>query len=149
MKRPLVRSVAVFLLGVLIGGYLFADSQKRSFLTAPQCRECLSGPAFAGLVGSVVVLKTPAFIPQRIYETDRTLVFAHPRPSYPKHFVFVPKKDIKNIGDVGADDQAYIADLMATMTTVIREQKLSTYTVWSNGPGMQNVEYLHFHVGGR
>ncbi|MEX0726099.1 MAG: HIT domain-containing protein [Planctomycetaceae bacterium] len=149
MKRPLIRGVAIFLIGVIVGGVIFSSSQRRSLLTVPTCEECLSPAAFLGLVGSVVVLKTPGLIPNNVYETDRMLAFAHPKPSYPKHFVFVPKKDIKAIGDLAVGDERYVAELLDAMGTVIREQKMTEYTIWSNGPGMQTVEYLHYHVGGK
>jgi diadenosine tetraphosphate (Ap4A) HIT family hydrolase len=58
----------------------------------------------------------------------------------------VPKKDIKNIGELTDEDKDYIIDLYSTVVTVINRQGLKNYRLLTNGPGKQDVAYLHFHL---
>ena len=51
--------------GTVIGGYLFSESQPRSFLSLNQCQDCLSSKDLAGLLVSVGVNKLPGVRPPR------------------------------------------------------------------------------------
>ena len=135
-----------FLVGLIVGGFLFSDSKPRSFLNIIECAECLAPNDVAGLLASVVVQKMPKLIPGIIFETDKTIVFKHPRPKYRIHYMFVPKKDIKNIGELTAEDNESIIDLFSTIVTVINKLETKNYRLWTNGPGKQDVTYLHFHL---
>lgn len=148
MRRIVLWSVFAFVVGVLGGGALFSESQSRSLIALHQCRDCLSKNELLGLIGSVVVLKVPGMLPDVLVETDYTVVFSHPSPNRPKHFVLVPKRDAKHVGDIGVGYEPYIADLFLTLSSVIADQGMTEYRVWSNGPGFQVVEYLHFHLAG-
>ena len=86
-----------FIAGLLVGGLLFSDSKPRSLLSIFECGNCFAPNDVAGLFASVVVQNMPRLIPNVILETDKTIVFKHPRPRYRIHYIFVPKKDIKNI----------------------------------------------------
>ena len=101
----------------------------------------------AGLFASVVVQKIPLLIPDVILETDKTIVFKHPRPRYRIHYMFVPKKDIKNIGELTDEDSEYIIDLFSTIVAVVNKLGTKNYILWTNGPEKQDVTYLHFHLG--
>lgn len=148
MIRIAVMCTATFVVGVIVGGTLFSDSQPRSLLTAPGCSECLSPAAFLGLAASVAVQKTPGLIPNKVIETEFTIGFEHPAPNYGKQYVFVPKRDIRAVGDLGEGDAAYIQDMFVAIASVIQTKQVKNYRIWSNGPGKQAVEYLHFHLGG-
>lgn len=141
--------IALVLLGVLIGGYLFSDTRSRSILALHRCENCLHPNEVLGLIASVGIAKTPGLVPSVVLETDKTLAIAHPAPSARRHFVIIPKRDIKNVGEIGAEDEAYLVDSFAVMTELIREYDLSTYRLWSHGPGNQMVAYLHFHLAGK
>jgi diadenosine tetraphosphate (Ap4A) HIT family hydrolase len=138
--------IFVFLVGIFVGGILFSDSRPRAFLDIQACSNCLDIHEIAGLVASVVVQKVASVIPAIIAETDKTLVFRHPRPEYRIHYIFVPKKDIKNIGELTEEDKPYIADLYATVVAVIRREGITGYRWLTNGPGKQDVTYLHYHL---
>jgi len=88
----------------------------------------------------------PGVIPNVILETDKTIVFKHPRPMSRIHYIFVPKKDIKNIGELSEEDKEYIIDLYAAVAEVINREGIKTYRLWTNGPSSQEVTYLHFHL---
>ncbi|MCD6292172.1 MAG: HIT domain-containing protein [Deltaproteobacteria bacterium] len=101
----------------------------------------------AGLFASVIVQKMPRLIPSVIVETDKTIVFKHPRPKHRIHYMFVPKKDIKNIGELTDEDNEYIIDLFSTIVALVNKLGIKNYRLWTNGPEKQDVTYLHFHLG--
>lgn len=137
----------IFLAGLAAGRLLFSDSRPREPLKFHVTARGWDANQIAGLFASVVVRKAPSLIPKVILETDKTLVFEHPRPKFKTHYLFVPKKDIRNIGDLNIEDKDYLCDLFATLTTVIQSRHLTDYRLWTNGPGKQDVAYLHFHLG--
>lgn len=141
-------TVGAFVLGVMVGAFLFSKTQRRSLLAVAECDHCLAPNEISGLVASVLVQRAPGVIP-RVLETERTLVIRHPMPQARYHFVLLPKRDIRNIGRIGPGDEEYLVDLMAVAARLVRENKLSEYRLWTNGPGEQAVGYLHFHLTGK
>ena len=136
-----------FIAGFLVGGFLLSDSKPRSLLSISVCSNCLAPNDAAGLFASVVVQKMPRLIPNIIVETDKTIVFKHPRPKYRIHYMFVPKKDIKNIGELTDEDSEHIVDLFSTIVATVNKLGIKNYKLWTNGPEKQDVTYLHFHLG--
>lgn len=136
-----------FCTGLITGRLLFSDSRPRKLLQLHRTAHGWDVNQLAGLFASVAVRRAPKLIPKVIFETEKTLVFEHPRPKFKTHYLFVPKKDIKNIGELTAADLPYLDDLLATLTTVIQSHRLTDYRLWTNGPGRQDVAYLHFHLG--
>lgn len=133
--------------GILIGAYLFSDTQPRSFLNITECKaNCLSRQEALGLLGSVGVQKFSEAFPLVVKETDSTLAIQHPFARADIHYVIIPKKDIKFVEDITEEDAAYIKDAYAVMAALITEQNLKDYKVITNGPGFQTVEYLHFQL---
>ena len=61
--------------------------------------------------------------------------------------MFVPKKDIKHIGELAAEDRDFLMDIFSALVYIIDSLELSDYRLWTNGPGKQDVAYLHFHLG--
>lgn len=101
----------------------------------------------AGFLGGSLVQFAPSMLTRVVYTTDKTIVFHHPRPKHAMHLMFVPRKDIKNVGELTPEDQAYVADLLLTVSAMVDRYQLSNYRLWTNGPGKQDVAYLHFHLG--
>ena len=138
--------------GLACGYWFFCDSRPRSPLSCKLSRRSghtvFSRSQLAGLLASVLVQKAPRLIPKIVLETDKTLVFKHPRPRHKVHYMFVPKRDIKNIGELSVDEREHIVDLFACIVTCINRLEIRDYQIWSNGPGKQDVAYLHFHLGG-
>jgi len=134
-----------FALGLLIGWWLFSDSRPRQLIKI-RSSQTSSREELLGLMASIGVQKLTLLIPEIILETDKTIVFKHPRQKYRKHYIFAPKKDIKDVGDFSEDDKEYLIDLFAAIVTVINQENLQNYRLWSNGPGKQDVTYLHFHL---
>ena len=141
-------SAGLFVLGVLVGGYLFSDTQRRSLLAVGECENCLHPNEITGLLASVAIQRASGLLPGVVLETDMTLVIEHPAPHAENHVVLIPKRDIKNVGSVAEGDEAYIVDLMASASRIVQERGLKDYRIWSNGPANQLVAYLHFHLAG-
>lgn len=136
--------------GVVIGGYLFADTRPRSLLALNKCENsCLKPNELAGLVASVGIQRFPSFIPYVVMETDKTIVIKHPAPEARIHYVIIPKKDIKNLGEASQEDKEYLLDVFAVISKIVKEQHLEQYRVVTNGPAYQTATYLHFHLMAR
>lgn len=149
MKRIRTASVLLltFLLGVLFGGYLFANTQPRSALAFRKCEgTCLQPNELLGLLTSVGIHRFPGLVPSVVKETDKTLVIAHPSPQARIHYVVIPKRDIKNVGQLSDADRESLIDVFAVVRQIIEESRLVNYQLVTNGPGYQTATYLHFHL---
>jgi len=146
-KRAGVYVIIALILGVAIGGYVFSETQRRSVLALHDCRStCLNQNELLGLLGSIGIQKFSGLLPSVIKETDKTIVIKSPDPQADTHLVIIPKKDIKNIGELSDDDKDYIMDAFAVIDALVKERHLSKYKIITNGPGYQQVTYLHFHL---
>jgi len=134
------------IIGIIIGGYLFAQSQPRSFLSINRCQNCLSRADLLGLIASVGIQKFPGLIPSVVLETDRTIVVKHPFPLERIHYLIIPKKDIKDIGEISEVNAQSLIDAYLVVRRIIEEEKLSKYQLFTNGPGFQDMTYLHFQL---
>jgi|SRR6267142_3640481 len=149
MKK--VKSLALVLgtlvIGVILGGYLFADTRPRSFLALNKCEgTCLQANELLGLLTSVGIQRFPGLVPSVIKETDKTIVIEHPSPQARIHYLVIPKKDFKNIADLSDADSTYLIDAFKVVSEIVKEQNLTDYRLTTNGPGYQGVTYLHFHL---
>ncbi|MBI4054243.1 MAG: HIT domain-containing protein [Candidatus Doudnabacteria bacterium] len=143
----MLKYILIFLFGAALGAYLFSDTQPRTFLEIKDCQNnCFSSQELLGLIASVGIQKYPGSPPNLVKETDKSIVIPHPYPETPIHYLVIPKKDIKNIREVSSEDQAYIMDAFAVIRAIVKEKGLSDYQVITNGPGQQQVTYLHFHL---
>ncbi|TSC57417.1 MAG: HIT-like protein [Candidatus Peregrinibacteria bacterium Greene0416_19] len=145
--RRIVRFLSVFVAGTVAGGLLFGGLRSRPFLTVERCgTSCLDEKELRGLIGSVITRLAPGLLPEVLLETDRTVAIRHHYPKSPVHYVIIPKKDIKDVGDLAAGDEPYLADAYAVMQSLIEHDQLINYRIHTNGPGYQDVRYLHFHL---
>jgi len=132
-----------------MGGYLFSDSQPRSFLALNKCEgNCLQPNEVVGLLASVGIQRFSG-LASVIKETDKTIVLEHPSPHARVHYLVIPRKDIKNIGEFSDSDAEYLIDMFKVVSEIVREKNLIHYQVITNGPGYQGVTYLHFHLTAR
>lgn len=146
------RALAVLVLGIAIGLVIgvggFRSIEPRSLLAWRTCDQgsCLRLNEVTGLVAALG-LKLPAeVVPSVVRETPYSLVVRHPFPEARVHYLVIPKKYIKNIGELSDDDKVYLLDAFATMQDIIKQEHLQTYIIKTNGPGYQDVAYLHFHL---
>ncbi len=140
---PILLSICA---GIVIGGYLFSNSQPRSFLALNRCQNCLSHEDLLGLLASAGIQKFHGLMPMKVCETDKTIALKDPFSSERFHYIIVPKKDIKNVGEISAANAQYFTDALLVARWIIEQRKLSKYRLYTNGPGSQDVTYLHFHL---
>ena len=139
-------SLLLLSIGVVIGGYLFSQSQPRSLLAINRCQDCLSAKDLAGLLASAGIQKLPDLIPFVVFETDKTIVIRNPLTTAYVDYIIFPKKDIRNIGEINKEDSSYLIDAYSVARYIIDKEKLTNYQFYTNGPGFQHVTYLHFHL---
>ncbi|MFA6909133.1 MAG: HIT domain-containing protein [Patescibacteria group bacterium] len=145
--RRIFFACGFLLFGVIIGGYIFSDVQPRSIIALTNCGSmCYQPKDVLGLLSAIGIEKLDGNIPGVIMETDKSIVIKHPTPATPVHYVVIPKKDIKNAAGVSAEDTPYLADAFAVMAQLIEQDHLVQYKITTNGPGLQAVTYLHFHL---
>lgn len=89
-----------------------------------------------------------------IAETERAVAFRDIHPHAPTHVLVVPRQHLTSLKDLGPDDAALAAELLALAVEVARKEGVleSGFRVLTNnGPDAgQTVFHLHFHVlGGR
>jgi scavenger mRNA decapping enzyme DcpS-like protein len=145
--RRLLTSATLIALGVVIGGYVFRDVQPRSFLALNDCGDaCYQPKDLAGLLASAGIQRAPKLLPLVLRETSRCITIKHPFPAASRHFIVFPKRDIKDIGSIAVEDGPAVLECFEHIHWLVELYKLSRYRVQTNGPGRQNVTYLHFHV---
>ena len=146
--RLIISALILLAVGAAIGGYLNSVAKPRSILALRSCENCWHPNEISGLITSIAIQKFPDWVPNIVLETETTIAISHPAPSAKHHYVIFPKRDIKNIGDLSAEDRNYIADIHLTIRDLVRKKNLKDYRIWSNGPGSQLIGYLHFHLAG-
>ncbi|MDQ6652869.1 MAG: HIT domain-containing protein [Acidobacteriota bacterium] len=148
-RKVVLLMIGAVLVGIILGGYLFSDTRPRSFLALNNCKgTCLQQTELLGLLTSVGIQRFSRLAPSVVKETDKTIVVKHPSPQARVHYLVIPKKDIKNIGELSDSDREYLVDSFSVVGEMVREEKLIDYRVVTNGPGYQGVTYLHFHLIG-
>jgi len=144
--KSILRPLIFLFAGVVIGGYLFSQSQPRSLVSINQCQDCLSAKDLLGLLASAGIQKLPGLMPFVVFETDKTIAIKSPLPEAQVDYVIFPKKDIKNIGEITKEDAPYLLDAYLVARHIIENEKLVNYEIVTNGPGLQTISYLHFHL---
>jgi hypothetical protein len=148
MRKFLTLLIPVFFLsiGIAIGGYLFVHSHPRSFLSLDQGKIRLTKRELAGLIASAGLQQLPDFVPSVVFESEKTVVISSPTPEARLDYVFFPKKDIKNIGEITKEDSEFLMDAYLSARHIIETKNYQNYRFYTNGPGHQKITYLHFHL---
>ena len=146
MKRN--TSLLIFVLGFASGGWWSRDTQPRSLLSLPTCSNCLHPNEVSGLLAAGLIQNHSSLVPSVVLETEKAIAIRHPAPQAKYHFVIFPKRDIKNLGDIGETEREYATECLLLSAKLIQDYHLRSYRMWSNGPQTQLVAYLHFHVAG-
>jgi hypothetical protein len=148
MRRLFLLTLA-FVFGVVAGGVLLGGSQRRSFAAVGNCQgNCYKPNDLAGLLVSTGIRLAPSSLPKLVRETDRCVAIAHPSPQAPKHFVLFPKRDMKNIADISAEDGPFVLGCFDLLRAIVQEYQVKDYRVVTNGPDLQQITYLHWHLMG-
>lgn len=146
MRRFLLPS-SILILGVLLGAYFFSHSIPRSLLAVSTCGgTCYKPNDVAGLLASAGIQRLPAVLPGIVRESNECLAIRHPRPEGRVHFVLFPKRDARNILELTPEDQPFVMGCFALARELARETNALNWRLATNGPALQHVTYLHFHL---
>jgi diadenosine tetraphosphate (Ap4A) HIT family hydrolase len=110
------------------------------------CERCYTVNDLAGLLASAGIQRAEAALPFVVRESDRCIAIVHPFRKVRHHYIVFPKKDVKSIADISLADHPYVLECMAVIRALVLEHGLRRYRVVTNGPGLQHVTYLHFHL---
>jgi hypothetical protein len=138
----LKKALVAFIVGLVLGAWLFRDVQPRHPIAARRPNSPASYEEVLGYFGSAAMQRAPGVIPGVVMETDKSIAL---RMSA-RHFVLVPKRDIRDIGTLAQGDEPYVMDALAMIGRLARQEKIAHYQVKTNGPLEQTVRYLHFHL---
>jgi histidine triad (HIT) family protein len=91
---------------------------------------------------------------KKIYEDGEMLAFHDVNPQAPAHFLLIPKKHIRNLMELEADDVALAGRLLNKAQELAKElgceAKGARFVINAKSDGGQTVDHLHLHVlGGR
>lgn len=140
-------ALAVFAMGVACGGYFFSKSLPRDLLPFRNCQKrCYKPAEIAGLVASAGIQRAPFLIPGVVLESDTCLAIRNPRPEARIHFVLFPKHDTRNITALTQEDTPYVLGCFALARELVSRDHLQAYRLYTNGPDLQEISYLHFHL---
>lgn len=90
----------------------------------------------------------------KIYEDDSVLCFNDINPEAPCHVIIIPKKHIKSLNELDADDADLIGHIFMVAKEVSKKLNIEKdgYRIVNNCGinGGQSVNHMHFHLlGGR
>ena len=152
MKKLMVAMALSLAAGFLLGAASIHRPIPNAPLELPPTRTPWSLKDVLGLIGSVGIRTLAGHlvtVPLVVVETDRTFALIVPAAGTKTHYVLVPKKDIRDISQVSAEDGPYVMDLFLTARHLVEKDHLHDYRIYTNGRGLQSVGYLHFHLVGK
>jgi hypothetical protein len=145
--KQIVYALLLFVTGVACGGYFFSQSVPRAFLAVGSCEDrCYNPNEIAGLIMSAAILRAPFLIPGVVLESDTCLAIRHPMAHIRIHYVLFPKHDTRSITTLTPADSPYVLGCFALVRELVLRDKLQAYRLYTNGPGFQEIAYLHFHL---
>jgi diadenosine tetraphosphate (Ap4A) HIT family hydrolase len=83
---------------------------------------------------------------RQLRQSDQLLIIAHPRPSYPFHVLLIPRRAIRGLEDIQADQADLLLEILQTAASIATEFGLQEYRIIVNGGAYQDVPQLHFHL---
>jgi len=85
---------------------------------------------------------------QRVCETEDVIAFHHPRPSWKRHILFVPKVAIPSLRDVKGTHVPVVRQLIVLALGVASREhfKRDGYAILANGGAYQDGGQLHVHL---
>lgn len=102
------------------------------------------------IFGQIIAGQLPA---EKVYEDERILVIKDLHPVAPVHLLIIPKKEIKDLQSLTAEDAPLLMDIVRVAQEVAEEFGIADgYRLLTNNgsPAGQTIFHLHFHlIGGR
>jgi histidine triad (HIT) family protein len=89
-----------------------------------------------------------------VYEDERVLAFNDINPQAPTHVLIVPKRHVASLGDLTAEDDQMVGELVRRAAAIAKERGIAAggfRTVFNtNRDAGQTVFHIHLHlIGGR
>lgn len=89
----------------------------------------------------------------KVYENERIVAFKDINPAAPVHILIVPKKEIRDLQSLAAEDLALVGEIVTVAQSLAQRYEIADgyRLLTNNGPSAgQSVFHLHFHlIGGR
>ena len=139
----------IFAAGFGCGAATFIRTQARPLPPVRECRspeECLTDKQVLGLVASAGLHLAPGLLPHIVAQSRVCVGIDSPRKDAPVDLVFFPRRDVRNVLDIDPEDEPYVMGCFALMRQVADQRGLRDWRVMTNGPGQQDIAYLHFHL---
>lgn len=99
------------------------------------------------LFSKIIRREIPANI---VYEDDDVLAFRDIQPQAPVHVLFIPKRALPTLNDLGADDAVLVGKLVLTAAAYAKREGFAEAgyrTVFNCNPdGGQSVYHIHLHL---
>lgn len=90
---------------------------------------------------------------EKVFENERIVAFKDINPSAPVHILIVPKKEIRDLQSITAEDLPLIGEIVTVAQTMAERFEITEgYRFLTNNGSEagQTVFHLHFHlIGGR
>lgn len=144
MKR--LWRIVLVVVTVIVCLWLFPSS--RAFIANALFSVALT-PSMGSVVGWGFEHFSPALPVERVLLTGKTIAFHHPRPTWKRHILIIPRKQIGTIFDL-LNDRVYLEDIWRTAYEVFSGQAFTPerYALLVNGGLRQDVKQVHFHLNG-
>lgn len=102
------------------------------------------------IFGKIIKGELPA---NKVFENEQIVAFHDIHPIAPIHILIVPKKEIKDLQSVKAEDLSLIAEVIRVAQQLAKEYQIDEgyRLLVNNGPlAGQTIFHLHFHlIGGK
>jgi histidine triad (HIT) family protein len=102
------------------------------------------------IFGKIIKGEIPA---EKVFENERILAIKDLYPKAPVHLLIMPKKEIRNLQSLSAEDLGLMAEIIAVAQQLAKEFNIEDgyRLITNNGSDAgQIIFHLHFHlIGGR
>ena len=135
--------------GFICGAASFVRTQARPLPVIQHCEsteDCLTNPEVLGLITSAGLHLAPGAMPDVVARSPECVGIRSPKPEGHIDLVFFPTRDVRNLLEITPDDEKYVVGCIALMRQVVAERSISDWRIVTNGPGVQEIDYLHFHL---
>ena len=86
----------------------------------------------------------------KVYEDDFVLAFRDIEPQAPEHIIIIPKRHMKSVNDITAENSCLVANIFETAAKIAKDLGFAEkgYRIVNNcgEDGGQTVGHLHFHL---
>lgn len=107
------------------------------------------GKFLGNMVGLIFQYLSFTLPVKKVFRSKKILGFYHPKPSYKKHILVIPKKNIKNLIELSKHNNIkYLLEIWNSSKKIASKcfGENSLYVLCANGGKRQEVQQVHFHL---